>query len=86
MPRISEFFGIHIYMYFRDHNPPHFHVLYNEHKAIIKIEDMSIVIGTLPPRVYGLVVEWGLIHKADLMDRWAKALRYEKLEKIQPLE
>jgi hypothetical protein len=25
MPRISEFFGIAIYMYYRDHAPPHFH-------------------------------------------------------------
>jgi len=25
MPRISEFFGIVIAMYYNDHSPPHFH-------------------------------------------------------------
>lgn len=30
MPKISEFFGIYIYMYFEDHAPPHFHALYGE--------------------------------------------------------
>lgn len=31
MPRISEFFGIFIYFYFEDHNPPHFHAIYGEY-------------------------------------------------------
>jgi len=30
MPRISEFFGIYIYMYYRDHMPPHLHAIYAE--------------------------------------------------------
>jgi hypothetical protein len=25
VPLLSEFYGIVIYMYFQDHNPPHFH-------------------------------------------------------------
>lgn len=33
MPRISSFFGIVIYMYFKDHNPPHFHAIYGEYNA-----------------------------------------------------
>jgi hypothetical protein len=28
MPRISEFYGILVYMYYRDHAPPHFHAIY----------------------------------------------------------
>ena len=28
MPRISEFYGILIYMYYQDHAPPYFHALY----------------------------------------------------------
>ena len=30
MPEISRFFGIIIRMYFGDHNPPHFHAIYQE--------------------------------------------------------
>ncbi len=35
MPEISRFFGIIIFMYFDEHNPPHFHAKYNENRAII---------------------------------------------------
>jgi len=37
MPRISRFYGILIYMYYRDHPPPHFHALYGDHEALIDI-------------------------------------------------
>ena len=37
MPEISRFLGIVIAMYFNDHNPSHFHVLYNEYDAEIEI-------------------------------------------------
>jgi len=33
MSRISAFFGISIYMYYREHMPPHFHAIYAEHEA-----------------------------------------------------
>ena len=35
MPRISFFYGIAIYMYFRDHAPPHFHAQYAGEEAVI---------------------------------------------------
>ena len=49
MPEISRFYGIIIYMYIDDHNPPHFHVRYEGYEATITIED-GIVTGTLPRR------------------------------------
>lgn len=30
MPEVSYFYGIAIYMYMSEHNPPHFHVKYLE--------------------------------------------------------
>jgi len=41
MPTISQFLGILIRMYFNDHAPPHFHALYNEHEAVIRIEPLQ---------------------------------------------
>ena len=35
MPRISEFYGIVIEMYFADHAPPHFHARYSGEEATI---------------------------------------------------
>ncbi len=43
MPRISEFFGIVIYMYWRDHGPPHFHAIYAEEEALISIDGLSVL-------------------------------------------
>ena len=34
MPEITEFNGIRIYMYFKDHNPPHIHAEYAGKEAM----------------------------------------------------
>lgn len=48
MPRLSEFYGIVVYMYFADHNPPHFHAIYAEHEALIRIDDGTVVRAIFP--------------------------------------
>ncbi|MDM9381495.1 DUF4160 domain-containing protein [Chlorogloeopsis sp. ULAP01] len=57
MPEISRFLGIIITMYYNDHPPPYFHVRYNQQKAIIDIETLSILEGKLSSRLLSLVVE-----------------------------
>jgi hypothetical protein len=57
MPTISAFYGIVIQMFFRDHAPPHFHVKYAEHKAIIDIQNLSLMEGHLPRRALNLVLD-----------------------------
>jgi hypothetical protein len=48
MPTISTFYGLLIQMFFNDHAPPHFHVKYGEHKAIIDIKNLALTDGKLP--------------------------------------
>ena len=50
MPRISEFFGVVIAMYFSDHNPPHFHAEYAGDEAEFSINTLEILEGQLPRR------------------------------------
>jgi len=50
MPRLSQFYGIVIYMYYRDHAPPHFHAIYGEDEAAIEIATGTILAGSLPRR------------------------------------
>jgi len=57
-------------MYFREHGIPHFHAEYGEHEAKISIETLSILEGSLPSRVYGLVVEWASMHRVEIKDNW----------------
>ncbi len=85
MPEISRFLGIIIYMYFNEHNPPHFHAVYNEHKASIAIETLGIIEGKLPSKVFSLVVEWAQDHKQELFDNWNTLKLTGTYEKVKPL-
>ena len=85
MPDISGFYGIIIYMYIDDHNPPHFHVWYENYKDIITIED-GIVTGSLPRRALRLVYEWLDLHQEELMKNWERLCNSEKAKKIEPLK
>lgn len=86
MPRISEFFGIVIYMYYNDHIPPHFHAEYGEHEAIYEIDTLDVMRGDLPRRAHALVIEWASEHRAELRDDWERARQERPLEKIEGLE
>ncbi len=41
MPELCRFLGMIITMFYDDHAPPHFHVRYGEHKAIIAIDSLG---------------------------------------------
>lgn len=86
MPKVSEFFGIAIYVYWRDHGPPHFHAIYGEYQGAIGIEDLTLLHGRLPPRVMGLVVEWATLHQQELTEAWTRATMLEPPGTIAPLE
>ncbi|MEI6088347.1 MAG: DUF4160 domain-containing protein [Bacteroidota bacterium] len=85
MPQISYFLGVIIRMFYRDHNPPHFHAVYTDFEAIIDIEKNEIIGGFLPPRVLGIVTEWTALHQLELMDNWVRARNQESLNDIEPL-
>ena len=85
MPELSRFLGIVIAMYFNDHNPPHFHVLYNEYDAEIEIRNFTVLNGKLPARVLGLAIEWAELHKDELMENWNLLQEGKTYKKIKPL-
>lgn len=85
MPEICRFYGIIIQMFFNDHNPPHFHVVYGDFKAIININD-EIVEGFMPKRALKLVFEWMDLHKLELIENWELAQKGELPKKIEPLK
>lgn len=86
MPEISRFYGIIIKMYFSDHNPPHFHVEYNDFKAEVEIETFNIRNGYIPKRVYMLVIEWAINHKDELIRNWELTKSNQLPIKIEPLD
>ena len=86
MPKVSEFFGISIYIYWRDHPPPHFHAVYGEHEAAVSIHTLGLLSGDLPPRAFGLVMEWATRHQIDLLRVWKRAEALEPIDWIDPLK
>ena len=86
MPRISTFLGITIYMYWRDHNPPHFHAEYGEHLALIDINELKVLEGELPRRALGHVLEWAGEHQQELLENWKLCRNRQHPNPVSPLE
>ena len=86
MPEISRFFGIIIAIYYDDHNPPHFHARYGGQKISIEIQTLKILDGEISPRFLGLVIEWAVLHKKELMKVWELAKNNQPPFKIEPLK
>jgi hypothetical protein len=71
-------------MFYNEHNPPHFHVQYQEFEAIIEIES-GVVKGGMPRRALKLIFEWMDLHKDELLENWRKIEERKSLLKIEPL-
>jgi Domain of unknown function (DUF4160) len=85
VPRISEFYGIVIEMYFADHPPPHFHARYAGDEATIVIATGEVLAGSLPGRALRLVREWLDEHRDELERNWDRARSHEAPEPVTPL-
>jgi len=85
VPQISSFHGITIYMYWRDHAPPHFHAQHSEHWAKITIEQGNVLGGSLPPRELRLVEEWRSAHVDELRENWERVQKPEAPNPVEPL-
>ena len=88
MPRVSEFFGIAIYLYFEDtnrHSAPHFHAMYAGAEATYSIPDGDRLAGTLPKRQERLVQGWAALRATELEQAWDRAVNLEPPGRIDPL-
>ena len=84
MPEISRFYGIIIRMFNidREHPPMHIHIKYNEHEAIMELENLNIIEGELPKKARVLVREWAEYHQEELVEIW----KTQNFHKVEPLE
>ncbi|MDZ4850573.1 MAG: DUF4160 domain-containing protein [Pirellulaceae bacterium] len=74
-----------IRMYYRDHNPPHFHAEYGESEITVDIDTGSIN-GRFPKRALAATLEWLDINRNELEQNWQLARDSEPLRPIPPLE
>jgi len=87
MPELSRFYGIIIYMFAKDHAPPHCHVKHGEYTSLIDIRTGEVVEGKLPRRALRLVQDWIELHQEELEKNWEEAQTdHPDFKKIGPLE
>ena len=82
MPIISIFFGITIKMFYREHNPPHFHAFYQGFEAVFDIKSGELTKGSFPKKATRLIQEWSLEHQAELLRDWDLAQYGKQLFRI----
>ena len=88
MLRISEFFGIIIYMYFMDtqkHDMPHFHARYSGQEATFTLE-RDLISGRLSIRTEKLVKEWAVERQIELKYAWSQAVIGKEIPWIAPIK
>ena len=87
MPRISEFFGIVIYMYWFDrqkHRTPHFHARFAGEEAVFDLTGKCLE-GNLGPRASRLVAEWCDERQVELKVAWTAAAAGKEIPWVAPL-
>jgi Domain of unknown function (DUF4160) len=84
MPELSRFYGLVIYMNYREHDPAHFHARYQGFEVSIELESGRVT-GEMPRRALQLIFEWMDLHRAELFDNWNRVKLLEPLTKIEPL-
>ena len=72
--------------HFAAHNPPHFHAIYAEHEALIRIADGATIRGELPATALRLVEQWRALHFDELVANWMLAPEPAALSRIDPLQ
>lgn len=85
MPVISRFYGILIFMFWREHAPPHFHAKYGEDEVVVEIETGTVK-GGMNRRALEMVQEWRELRRAELMREWRRVEERKSLFPIKPLE
>lgn len=70
MPCVKTIYSIKIYIYSRDHNPPHFHAFYAEYEELIEIKTLEKYAGFLPGKQRRKVIKWAKEKQDFLMRKW----------------
>jgi hypothetical protein len=70
MPTVAIVDGIRVDFYFDEHHPPHFHVKYGEYRAMIRIDNLKMVRGSLPRPQYRKIMAWASTRRRELDQAW----------------
>ena len=86
MPIISVFFGIIIRMYYKEHEPGHFHAEHQGQQGKFAFSGEMMVGNIQFKTALRLIREWAALHQAELQANWEQMKAGRPLSGIAPLE
>jgi hypothetical protein len=85
VPIISVFFGIVVRMFYKEHEPAHFHAEHQGQQAKFDLEG-KLIAGNIQSRTaLRLIREWASVHRRELAANWRRLKGGRPLEGIEPL-
>ena len=69
MPIIATVAGVKIYMYYQDHNPPHFHARHDGQSEVFDLDGNSME-GSIDQKKSKAVRKWAKKNKKLLQKKW----------------
>ena len=88
MPELSRFFGIIVRMFAEaggQHHVAHFHAYWQDLVAVVSIDPIDVIAGSLPTRQRRLVEAWAELHQQELRDDWNRLQDGQPPMPIEPL-
>ena len=84
MPVVAIVAGCAIRFYYRDHEPAHFHAaLPDGTEMLVRITDLSVLAGSLPPPQRRAVLAWAAPRRESLAVAWLRCREKKPVERIE---
>ena len=71
MPTLYRTASWKITMYYRDHDPPHFHIMTKDRlEAQVRLADLTVMAGDVPTRILSAALRWAASNRDLLSAKW----------------
>jgi Domain of unknown function (DUF4160) len=82
MPILAVIKGIKVYLYYDDHEPPHFHAECGEFEVVVEISTLNVIRGRFPKSDVGELLRWASSRQSEIMEQWNRARQAKPIERI----
>jgi hypothetical protein len=67
------------------HHVAHFHAYYQDHVAVVRIEPVELLAGSVPRRQQRLIEAWAELPQQELLQDWERLQSGQRPLPIEPL-
>lgn len=84
MPELCRFDGITVSIHSNDHDPPHIHARYGEHRIKVSLRPVKVDSGHFPTRKRRQLIAWVDKRNAELHVAWQMLQNGKSPNRIEP--